>query len=146
MRYAHNQKIRKTNNWELGLWCLTPFSTLFQLYRGGQFYWWKKITDKLCHIYRYRVHPAWDGFELTTLVVIGTDWIGSYKSNYNTITITTVLRSHMVEEGEPLLYSWYILLWQYIMCVGTSILKHKLILSTCVLLTTVTEIGCLIID
>ena len=26
------------------------------------------------------------GFELTTLVVIGTDYIGSYKSNYHTIT------------------------------------------------------------
>jgi hypothetical protein len=38
------------------------------------------------HIMLYRVHIGWEGFELTALVVIGTDWIDSYKSNYHTIT------------------------------------------------------------
>ena len=33
------------------------------------------------------------GFELTTLVVIDTDCIGSYKSNYHTITTTTTYGS-----------------------------------------------------
>jgi hypothetical protein len=33
--------------------------------------------------------PRLSGFELTTLIVVGTDCIGSSKSNYHTITATT---------------------------------------------------------
>jgi hypothetical protein len=37
----------------------------------------------------HRVYLAWMGFDLTALVVIGTDCIGSCKSNYHMITATT---------------------------------------------------------
>ena len=49
-----------------------------------------EVTDKLYHIMLHHVHFAWAGFELTTLVVIGTDCIGSHKSNYHMITTTMV--------------------------------------------------------
>jgi hypothetical protein len=45
------------------------------------------VTDKLYHIMVYA--SPWSRFKLTTSVVIGTDCIGSCKSNYHTITVTT---------------------------------------------------------
>ena len=44
---------------------------------------------QLDHIMLYRVHLARAGLELTTCVVIGTDWIDSCKSNYHTIMTKT---------------------------------------------------------
>ena len=38
-------------------------------------------SDKIYHIILYPVHLAREGFELTMLVVIGTDCKGSLKSN-----------------------------------------------------------------
>ena len=73
-------------------------STICQLYRGCQIYCWRKPVDpentidlsQLAHkLYHKMLYTSpWLRFERTTLVVIGTDCLGSCKSNYHTITAT----------------------------------------------------------
>jgi len=71
------------------------FSTIFQLYRGVSLIdgrnrrkqpTCRKSLTNFITICCIEHTLSWAGFELTTLLVIGTDCIGSCKSNYWTIT------------------------------------------------------------
>ena len=72
----NKSKLDSQMNWRLELWCLTSLSTIFQpyLYRGGQFYRWRKpeypekatdlsqVTDKLLshNVVSSTPHHEWD--------------------------------------------------------------------------------------
>ena len=63
-----------------------------------------QVTDKLYHIILYT--SPWAGFALAMSVVIGTDCIGSYKSNYHTITATTAPGLIVSDQGQVRLHLW----------------------------------------
>ena len=96
--FGENQwKIIKTLYYIEVLGCLSPLLTIFQLYHSA---WsWVLLVEE-----NGKNHRA--GFELTTLVVIGTDCTCSWKSNYHMIKMAIFIIILKARNRQYSDYSW----------------------------------------
>jgi hypothetical protein len=69
----------------------------------------------------YGVHLTWARFKLTTLVVIGTDSMGSCKYKYHTITATLIIEHYSPIQEEEYVKLVFVVYWiKFVFIYGQS--------------------------
>jgi hypothetical protein len=90
------------------LWCLTPLSAIFQLYRGGQFYWWRKVeyTEKIIDL----------TFPFDHCVVCSSSTYGFWLLLWCLQTLLTDKLYHIVLYRVHLTWAWFELTTSVVIC------------------------------
>jgi hypothetical protein len=88
------------NIW-FGLWCLTPVWVMLQLYRGGQFYWWKNSLSNTSVIPWRSVLLVEEQFEQYFSYIVEVSFIGGRNQSTRRKPPTNFITQCCIEYTSP---------------------------------------------